>query len=247
MRDLTVEKTKLKRITLYTMEDDKVYLDICRAVFQYKAPITLLGVLNSTDIGALKQALVNLSPNVVLISINDLEGAIIKFRMDHPKIGIVLLLGDCKAQDIEQLRRLALIKGVGGTAIFLKQPPDRMDWLCTAISAVSQGQFIIDASLAAFMFAGKPGHTFLKKFTPRELEILNLLANGYTNAAIAKVLYIDIKTVEHHLNNMYGKLKTDYESGDKHPRVSMAKLYLDATGNPARNENLIVRSSVNVI
>ena len=244
-----LEKAKLKRIRLYTMEEDEIYLDICRAVFQYKAPITLLGALNSADIGALKQVLVNISPDVVLISIKDLGGDIIKeleqFRIDHPKIGIVLLLWGCNAQDIERLRRLALLKGVGGTAIFLKQPLDRMDWLCTAISAVSQGQFIIDASLAPYMFAGKPGYTFLKHFTPRELEILNLLANGYTNLAIAKALYIDIKTVEHHLNNMYGKLKTDYESVDKHLRVSMAKLYLDAIGDPARHENLIVRSSVN--
>jgi DNA-binding NarL/FixJ family response regulator len=241
-----VETTKIKRIRLYTVEEDEIYLDLCSAVFQLKAPITLLGVLNSRDIGALKQVLVNLSPNVVLISIKDLGGDIKKeleqFRMDYPKIGIVLLLGVCNAQDIEKLRQLALFKGVGGTAILLKQPLDRMDWLCSAISAVSQGQLLLDASLTAHMFAGKPGYTFLKQFTPRELEILNMLANGYTNLSIAKALYIDIKTVEHHLNNMYGKLKENNEFVDKHLRVSVAKLYLDAISDSSEKKNLIVRS-----
>jgi len=240
------EKTKLKRVRLYAVDEDETYLDLCSAVFQLKAPITLLGVLRSHDISALKQILVNLLPDVVLISIKDLGGDIIKeleqFRTDHPRIGIVLLLEACNPKDTEHLRRVALFKGTGGTAILLKQPPDRLDWLCSAISAVGQGQLILDASLAAYMFAGKPGYSFLKQFTPRELEILTLLANGFTNSAIAKVLYIDIKTVEHHLNNMYSKLKENYEFVDKHLRVSVAKLFLDAIGESGAGKNLIVRS-----
>jgi len=120
-----------------------------------------------------------------------------------------------------------------------------MEWLCTAIKAVNQGQIMFDASLTAFMFAGRPGYTFLKQFSLRELEILNLLANGYTNAAIAATLYIDVKTVERHINNMYHKLKTDHEFTNKHLRVSVAKLYLEAIGDVGGEENPIVRSPVN--
>jgi DNA-binding NarL/FixJ family response regulator len=157
-------------------------------------------------------------------------------------MGIVLVLGFCNFQDIEQLRQLALLKGGGGMAFFLKQPLDGMMSLCMAISAVSQGQFILDAPLAAFMFGGKPGPSFLKQFTPRELEILTLLANGYTNLSIAAALYIDIKTIEHHLNNIYNKLKENYEFGDKHLRVSVAKLYLDAIGDSGGEKNSIIRN-----
>ena len=246
---MRVEKAKPKITRLYTMAEHQIYVNLCIAVFKSKAPITLLGGSIRYNIGALKQVLVNLSPDVVLISIKDLKEDTVKelaqFRLDYPKIGLVLLLEVRNTQDIEQLRRLALLKGVGGTAIFLKQPPDRMEWLCTAISAVSQGQFIFDASLTAFMFAGKTGYTFLKQFTPRELEILNLLANGYTNLAIAATLYIDVKTVGRHLNNMYSKLKIDHEFTDKHLRTRVAKLYLEAIGDLGGKENLIVHSPVN--
>jgi DNA-binding NarL/FixJ family response regulator len=185
---------------------------------------------------------------VLLISVNDfgmdISQELEQIRMEHPAIGLVFLLASCNAQDIEYLRKLALLKSGGGTALLLKQPPDIMERLCLAVSAVTQGQFILDAPFAAFMFAGKPGTTFLKQFTPREMEILNLLANGYTNLAIASNLYIDVKTVEHHLNNMYSKLKLDYEFADKHLRVSLAKLYMEAIGDSGANERWITHNPV---
>ncbi len=243
-----MEQTKQKMVRLYTVEDEEIYHDIRRAVLQTKAPIELLGVLSGRDIGVLRQTVLKLSPDVVLMNIKKLEVDIIKeleqIRMDYPKIGIVLLLGSCDAQDIELLRRLAL-KGVGGTALFLKQPLDRIERLCMAIPAVSRGQFILDIPLATFMFAGKPGHPFLKQLTPRELEIMNLLAEGYTNLAIAKALYIDVKTVERHLNNIYYKLKEGRQFGDKHLRVSVAKLYLETMGELGWGEDPFVRGSVN--
>ena len=81
----------------------------------------------------------------------------------------------------------------------------------------------------------------MKELTDRELEILNLLAQGYTNQGIAKMLYIDIKTVAHHLNNIYSKLKDDSEFNQKHPRVSVARLYLETTGElmPFNTKNAI--------
>ena len=240
------EKTKPKIIKLYTMAENELYINLCVTVYQLKAPIALFGALNSRNIGLLKQAIPRLSPDVVLISLKDLKGDAIKeleqIRKDYPKLGLVLLLEVCNDQDAEQLRRLSLSKSAGGTAIFLKRRLDRIEWLCSAISAVSQGQLIFDASLTAYMFAGKPGYAFLKQFSLRELEILNLMANGYTNAAIAAALYIDVKTVEHHLNNMYSKLKIDHEFTDKHLRVSVAKLYLEATGDLGGKENLVVHS-----
>jgi DNA-binding NarL/FixJ family response regulator len=242
------ERTKQNIISLYTVEEEKIYHDISRAVLQSKVPIELLGVLSSRNIGVLRQTVSKLAPDVLLMSIKKLEADIIKelekIRTDYPKIGIVLLLEFCSAQDIELLRRLA-VKGVGGgTALFLKQTLGRIERLCMAIPAVSQGQFILDLPLATFMFAGKPGHPFLKQLTHRELEILNLLAEGYTNLAIAKTLYIEPKTVERHLNSIYGKLKADGEFTDKHVRVSVAKLYLETIGDLGWQKSLAVRSSV---
>ena len=244
-----VENTKPKFTRLYTIAEKELYIDLCMAVYKQKAPITLLGASYSRDIDTLKQVLVNFIPDVVLLHLQNLEGDTIKeleqIRLVHPNLGLVLLLEVCSTRDAEQLHKLSQLKGVGGTALFLKQRLDRIEWLVTVISAVTQGQFIFDASLTTYMFTGKPGYTFLKQFSLRELEILNLLANGYTNASIAATLYIDIKTVENHINNMYSKLKINNEFTDKHLRVSIAKLYLEAIGDLRGEENLIVPTPIN--
>ena len=65
----------------------------------------------------------------------------------------------------------------------------------------------------------------VSRFTPREKEVLNLLANGYTNGAIAAQLFIDIKTVENHLSSIYAKLREQHDFNSKHPRIEAAKIF----------------------
>jgi DNA-binding NarL/FixJ family response regulator len=127
-------------------------------------------------------------------------------------------------------------------ALFLKQSLDKVDQLCQTIQAVYDGQVILDPPLATFMFAGKPECPFLKQLTTRELEILSLLSQGYTNSAIADTLFIDIKTVEHHLNSMYSKLKSDPDYNTKHLRVSVARLYLETMGDLYQKDETMVRA-----
>jgi len=80
------------------------------------------------------------------------------------------------------------------------------------------------------------------QLTTRELEILSLLSQGYTNSAIAETLFIDIKTVEHHLNSMYSKLKADPDYNAKHLRVSAARLYLETMGTLYQREEAVVHA-----
>ena len=240
-----MEQTKSNIVRLYAVEEEEIYRDIYRTILPSRVPIELLEVSSSGDIATLRQAVSKLSPDVVLLSIKnpgvDIIRELEQIRMDYPKIGIVLLLEVCSAQDIQLLRKLAL-RGNGGMALFVKQPLAQIDRLCRAIPAVSQGQVILDLPLATFIFAEKPESQILKQLTPRELEILNLLAQGYTNATIAQALYIDVKTVEHHLNSMYAKLKEDPEFNGKHLRVSAAKLYLETMGDLTLKGDLLVRS-----
>jgi DNA-binding NarL/FixJ family response regulator len=186
-----------------------------------------------------------MNPDVLLLSVRKLDVNIIeeleKIRTLNPRMGIVILIVFYSSQDIELLRRLALC-GESGMALFLKQSLDKVEQLCRTIIAVSQGQVILDPPLATFMFAGKPECPFLKQLTSRELEILSLLSQGYTNSAIAETLFIDIKTVEHHLNSMYSKLKTDPDYNSKHLRVSAARLYLESMGTLYQKEETLVRA-----
>ena len=230
---MTMEQIKSKTVRLYLVEEQEIYREVYKAIFPSRAPVELLKVSSNGDIGALTQAVSELCPDVLLLSTKRLELNIIEeleqIRTDYPNIGIVLLLVFYSSQDVDLLRRLAL-RGNGGMALFLKQSLDQMEQLVGIIMAVGQGQVILDPPLATLMFTGKPENPFLKQLTARELEVLSLLSQGYTNSAIAEVLYIDIKTVEHHLNSMYSKLRIEPDFNGKHPRVSAARLYLETMG-----------------
>ena len=241
-----MNQAEIKTVKLYVVEEQNIYREIYKSIVTATDAVVLQKVSGSGEEGSLLKAVTDFQPDVILMSTKKLNPNVIKelgqIRTDHPKIGIVLLLMLCSSQDIELLRSLAL-KGEGGMALFLKQSLDHIDQLCRTILAVSQGQVILDPPLASFMFAGKPESPFLKQLTSRELEILGLLSQGYTNNAIAQTLYIDVKTVEHHLNSMYSKLKADTDFHAKHLRVSAAKLYLETMGELHSQENVLVHAT----
>ena len=240
-----MEQTKSNLVRLYAVEEEEIYQEIYRKILPSRGPIELLEISNNSDITELREAIKKLAPDVVLMSIKKPDVDTIRelehFRKDFPKIGIILLLESCNAQDIQLLRMLAL-RGNGGMALFAKQSMAQIDRLCKAISAVSQGQLILDLPLATYIFADKPESQILKQLTPRELEILNLLAQGDTNATIAQALFIDIKTVEHHINSLYALFREKPEFNGKHLRVRAAKLYLEAMSEFELKGDLLVRS-----
>jgi DNA-binding NarL/FixJ family response regulator len=235
-----------ENVTLFVVEEQEIYREMYNLILPENTNIDVLRVSGSGENGVMLRAVKELSPDVMLLSIKKLNKEMIdeleKIRGTHPHMGIVILIVFYSSQDIELLRRLALC-GESGMALFLKQSLDKADQLSRTVIAVSQGQVILDPPLATFMFAGKPECPFLKQLTTRELEILSLLSQGFTNSAIADTLFIDIKTVEHHLNSMYSKLKSDPDYNTKHLRVSAARLYLETMGTLYQKEDSLVRTA----
>jgi DNA-binding NarL/FixJ family response regulator len=240
-------QSKSENVSLLVVEEQEIYREIYNNVLPKNANIDVLRISGVGEKGSMIRAVAELSPDVIILSIKKLDADVIeeleKIRNSYPKIGIVILIVYYSSKDIELLRRLALC-GEGGMALFLKQSLDKIQQLCRTVLAVNQGQVILDPPLATFMFAGKPECPFLKQLTTRELEILSLLSQGYTNSAIADTLFIDIKTVEHHLNSMYSKLKTDPDYNTKHLRVSAAKLYLEKMGMLYQKDESLTHASV---
>ncbi len=238
-------QAKSETVSLYIVEEQEIYREIYNYVLPKRANIEILRVSENGEKGAMLRAVSELCPDVLLLSVKKLNRNVIeeleKIRNTYPRMGIVILIVFYSSQDIELLRRLALC-GESGMALFLKQSLDKVDQLCRTILAVSQGQVILDPPLATYMFAGKPECPFLKQLTTRELEILSLLSQGYTNSAIANTLFIDIKTVEHHLNSMYSKLKADPDYNFKHLRVSAARLYLETMGTLYQKDESLARA-----
>jgi DNA-binding NarL/FixJ family response regulator len=240
-------QSKSENVSLLVVEEQEIYREIYNNVLTKNANIDVLRISGTGEKGSMIRAVAELSPDVMLLSIKKLDVDTIeeleKIRNSYPRIGIVILIVYYSSKDIELLRRLALC-GESGMALFLKQSLDKIQQLWRTVLAVNQGQVILDPPLATFMFAGKPECPFLKALTTRELEILSLLSQGYTNSAIADTLFIDIKTVEHHLNSMYSKLKTDPDYNTKHLRVSAAKLYLEKMGMLYQKEESLAHASV---
>jgi DNA-binding NarL/FixJ family response regulator len=240
-------QSKSENVSLLVIEEQEIYREIYSSILPKNANIGVLRITGTGEKGTIIRAVAELSPDVLILSIKKLNADIIeeleKIRNSYPQIGIVILIVYYSSQDIELLRKLALC-GESGMALFLKQSLDKVQQLYRTILAVNQGQVILDPPLAAFMFAGKPECPFLKQLTTRELEILSLLSQGYTNSAIAGSLFIDIKTVEHHLNSMYSKLKTDPDYSTKHLRVSAARLYLEKMGVLYQKGETLARSAV---
>jgi DNA-binding NarL/FixJ family response regulator len=240
-------QSKSDNVSLLVIEEQEIYREIYSSVLPKNANIEILRISSTGEKGSIIRAVAELSPDVLLLSIKKLDTDTIeeleKIRTTYPKIGVVILIVYYSSKDIELLRKLAIC-GESGMALFLKQSLDKIQQLWRTVLAVNQGQVILDPPLAAFMFAGKPECPFLKQLTTRELEILSLLSQGYTNSAIADTLFIDIKTVEHHLNSMYSKLKTDPEYNTKHLRVSAAKLYLEKMGMLYQKEESLAHVSV---
>jgi DNA-binding NarL/FixJ family response regulator len=238
------QTSSLETISLSIIEEQEIYREMYRHILPSKASIEIRNISDYHGHGDIDEAVSEACPDVLLLSVKKLDANMIeeleRIRTSRPGMGIVILIVFYSSQDIELLRKLALC-GESGMALFLKQSLDKIDQLCRTILAVSQGQVILDPPLASFMFAGKPECPFLKQLTTRELEILSLLSQGYTNSAIADTLFIDIKTVEHHLNSMYSKLKSDPDYNTKHLRVSAAKLYLESMGTLHSKEEALAR------
>jgi len=231
--------TESKTIRLFVVEEQEIYRELYKSILPSMASVELLEVSPNGEINEMNQMVSSLRPDVLLLSTKKLDKNIIdelqQIRVAYPQIGIVLLLVFYTAQDIELLRKLALA-GKGGMALFLKQSLDLTEQLFGIIVSVNRGQIILDPLLTSFLLMEKTEYPFLNQLTARELEILSLLSKGYTNSSIAGALYIDVKTVEHHINSMYSKLKTAADFNNRHPRVSAARIYLEATGELLTSE-----------
>jgi NarL family two-component system response regulator LiaR len=223
-------------VNLYVMAEHEISRELYKAVFSACKGINLLGISVGKDSKTIFEVAKVYRPYIILASINKVSSEIIEtlkqFRGDYPKIGLVLMLKTYTAEEIKLLKKLAT-RAAAGIAIFSNFSIERTDQLHRIVISVSEGQVVLDPAFTHYLFAENQTPEFFKEFTSREMEILGLIAKGYTNTAIASTLFIDVKTVHNHINSIYSKIKADADFQYKHPRVSIARLYLETTGELA--------------
>lgn len=146
-----------------------------------------------------------------------------ELRERHPEIGVVVL-----SQYAEPRFGLALLEeGTDGRAYLLKERVNDRRQLIGAIDAVARGGAFVDAKIVERMIArhAAPAGSPLAELSPRELEILGEIAQGKSNARIARDLVLTKRAVEKHINSIFLKLGLSYAE-DVSRRVKATLIYL---------------------
>jgi DNA-binding NarL/FixJ family response regulator len=128
------------------------------------------------------------------------------------------------SQHVESRHAVELVSSGGGFGYLLKDRVLDVDDFLEAAARVSAGGSALDPEVVKQLLA-PPEDDALVDLTPREREVLGLMAEGRTNAAIARQLWLTEKTVETHVSSILGKLGLPLD-GDTHRRVLAVVTYL---------------------
>jgi DNA-binding NarL/FixJ family response regulator len=126
----------------------------------------------------------------------------------------------------ERYARELLEHGTQGVGYLLKERIADVSSFIQALRQVAAGGVIFDPEVVAQLVSRRRSHDPLETLTPRELEVLSLMAEGRSNSAIAEQLVLSEGAVEKHIRNIFGKLALP-TSDTQHRRVLAVLMYLD--------------------
>ena len=145
--------------------------------------------------------------------------AALTLRAALPAVGILVL-----SQYVEGVyARELLAGGEGGVGYLLKDRVTSLDEFTDAVERVRERGTVLDPLVVQGLLSSRPDP--LSALTPRERDVLALMAEGRSNASIADRLYIGVGAVEKHLSAIFAKLGLE-ESGTEHRRVLAVLAFL---------------------
>ena len=165
-----------------------------------------------------------LQPDVVLMDIelggepNGIEaGRTIK--SNHPDMGMILLSAHKEREYVSMIAS----DDLSGWSYVLKQSVTDAGALVRAIEGAACGLVVMDQGVVNNMKPRKGSDT--AGLTPRQQEVLSMMAKGYNNSAIAENLVLGTKSVENYINAIYQELHLGH-NGSLHPRVQAVLTYI---------------------
>jgi DNA-binding NarL/FixJ family response regulator len=188
-------------------------------------------VVEAVDNGpSLLRALVRQRPDVAVVDVRlpptfTDEGlqAAIEARAQIPGLPVLVL-----SQYVEQLyARELLADRSGGVGYLLKDRVFNVAQFVDAVRQVAAGGTAMDPEVVSQLLTRRSGDRPLATLTPREREVLELMAQGRSNAAIAARMFVTEKAVSKHTNSIFGKLGLP-PSEDDNRRVLAVLAYLNA-------------------
>ena len=215
------------KATRVVLADDDVLLREGIASLLGRSGFDVVG--QAGDGTALLDLVETLRPDLAIIDIrmppgHSTEGldAARALRRDAPDVSIVLL-----SAHIEVDEALELLNSGTGVSYLLKSRVTDVGDFVESVQRVARGGSVIDPGLVNELVTARRRNDPLDALTPREREVLAAMAEGYSNAGIARRLYINEGTVEKHVQRIFPKLRI-YDTGDDHRRVLAVLAFLDA-------------------
>jgi DNA-binding NarL/FixJ family response regulator len=187
-----------------------------------------------SDFDGLLAAVKEHRPDVVLTDIrmpptHSTEGidAARRIRAEYPEIGVVVLSQYAEEEYAYELLR----DGAEGLGYLLKERIGDLEELIRALHDVARGGSVLDPRVVEGLVArkGRQAHSALAQLTEREREVLEQMAQGKNNAAIAKALFLTERAVEKHINSLFHKLGLS-EEPEIHRRVMAVLAFLREEG-----------------
>ena len=143
-------------------------------------------------------------------------------REEFPEVGIVVL-----SAFVEVEHAMELLASGQRSGYLLKSRITDVDEFIETIERIARGGAVVDPVLVQELVAARRVDDPLEELTPREREVLALMAEGRSNAGIARRLWVTEGTVEKHVHSILGKLRLP-ETDDDHRRVLAVVTFLEA-------------------
>jgi DNA-binding NarL/FixJ family response regulator len=146
-----------------------------------------------------------------------------EIRKEHPSTGVLVL-----SQYVEEAYALELLsQSTESTGYLLKDRVADVDSFTDAVRRVANGGSALDPEVVALLLGRRRREDPLQSITPREREVLGLMAEGRSNNAIAEALVVTERAVEKHVTSIFSKLDLTPTVED-HRRVLAVLAYLRA-------------------
>jgi DNA-binding NarL/FixJ family response regulator len=180
------------------------------------------------DAGELLLKVRSYSPEVAIVDIrmpptHTDEGlrAAREIRKKHPETGVLVL-----SQYIEPEYALDLLsESAEGVGYLLKDRISDVAEFAAAVRRVAEGGSALDPAVVGLLVGRSRKDDPISTLTPREREVLELMAEGRSNQAISERLFITERAVEKHVTSIFGKLRLPADAAD-HRRVLAVLAYL---------------------
>jgi DNA-binding NarL/FixJ family response regulator len=149
--------------------------------------------------------------------------AALEIRAAQPGVGVLVL-----SQFLEDRYAFDLVAdGAQGVGYLLKEKVGDLRTFTDAVRRVADGGSALDPDVVARLVGRRRRSSPLDRLTKRETEVLSLIAEGYSNAGVARELVVTVAAVERHVTSIFDKLGLQ-QSPDQHRRVLAVLNYLQS-------------------